>query len=129
MSWAMPTLAYYWNGPAHVLVGILVLLVFVAAITAMVAFVARLLGAGFRGFPPPADSSSPPPAAAPGPREAPAPLPREAPVAVPVAAPVPREVLVPAAPQLSALEILARRLASGEISVEQYDEVRARLES
>jgi hypothetical protein len=129
MSWAMPTLAYYWNGPAHVLVGILVLLVFVAAIAAMVAFVARLLGAGFRGFPPPADSSSPPPAAAPGPREAPAPLPREAPVAAPVAAPVPREVLVPAAPQPSALEILARRLASGEISVEQYDEVRARLES
>jgi uncharacterized membrane protein len=36
---------------------------------------------------------------------------------------------VPAAPQPSALEILARRLASGEISVEQYDEVRARLES
>jgi len=35
----------------------------------------------------------------------------------------------PAAPAPSALEILARRLASGEITVEQYDEVRAKLES
>jgi uncharacterized membrane protein len=105
----MPTLAYYWNGAAHVLVGILVLLVFVAAITAMVLFVARLLGAGARGDLAPPGSSSPPPTAAPAPHEAP--------------------VAAPAAPQPSALEILARRLASGEITVEQYDEVRAKLES
>ncbi|MGA2757819.1 MAG: SHOCT domain-containing protein [Solirubrobacteraceae bacterium] len=105
----MPTLAYYWNGAAHVLVGILVLLVFVAAITAMVVFVARLLGAAGRGVLPPAGSPSPPPAAAPAPHETP--------------------VAAPAAPAPSALEILARRLASGEITVEQYDEVRAKLES
>jgi uncharacterized membrane protein len=106
----MPTLGYYWGGGARVLLGILVLLAFVALITAMVVFVARLLGAGARGVLPPAASSSPPPAA-------PAPVPREAPVQA------------PAAPQPSALEILARRLASGEITVEQYDEVRAKLES
>jgi uncharacterized membrane protein len=101
LSWVMLTLAYYWGGPAHVLVGIVVLLVFVALITAMVLFVARLLGGGSRMVLAPA--------------EAPSPAPREAPYPPPGAQP-------------SALEILGRRLASGEITIEQYDEVRAKLE-
>jgi uncharacterized membrane protein len=94
----MAILGYYWGGAAHLLVGIVVLLVFVGLITAMVLFVARLLGDGRRLLAP--SAPSPPPLERPPPGPA----------------------------QPSAREILDRRLASGEITLERYDEVRAKLD-
>ena len=87
-------MGYHWGGGAHILVGILALLVFVGLITAMVLVVARLFGAGHRVAP---AAAVPPPA--PG-----------------------------GSAQPSAREILDRRLASGEITPEHYDEVRAKLD-
>jgi uncharacterized membrane protein len=96
----MTMLGYYWGGAAHLLVGILVLLVFVGLVTAMVLFVARVLGGG-HGLMPPAQPAPPP---------HPGPPPHN-----------------PSQP--SAREILDRRLASGEITIEQYDDVRAKLDA
>lgn len=101
VSRAMAILGYYWGGAAHLLVGIVVLFVFVGLITAMVLFVARLLGDGRRLLAP-----SPPSPSGPPPLERPPPGPA----------------------QPSAREILDRRLASGEITLERYDEVRAKLD-
>jgi uncharacterized membrane protein len=94
----MTMLGYYWGGAAHLLVGVLVLLVFVGLITAMVLVVARLLGGG-RGL-----------------------MGQAQPLPPPHAGPPPQSP-----PQPSAREILDRRLASGEITIAQYDEVRAKL--
>jgi len=86
---AMRMLGYHWGGGAHVLFGILVLLVLVALLTAAAVFVVRTFGG------------------------------RQLATAAPAHA--------PGAP-LSAREILDRRLASGEIAPEQYDQIRAKLE-
>jgi len=95
----MAMLGYYWGGAAHLLVGIVVLLLFVGMITAMVLFVARVFG-GRHSLMPPAGPAPPP---HPGPPP-------------------------PSPSQPSAREILDRRLASGEITIEQYDEVRAKFD-
>lgn len=87
-------LGYYWGGAFHGILGLLVLVAFVALIAAAILFVARAFGA-------------------PGPR--------------PSTQPWPVGPQPPAPTQPSAREILDRRLASGEISPEQYDEIRAKL--